>query len=136
MAVLSAPGQEHVICMEPEFITPQDGHDKQDCEQEAIKRWVKKHANEFRPWSITVLTDDLHCHQPTCELFIENKMYFILTCKEGSHTTLYEELSLLERVEGAISSKSVVKWNGSHYERWDSAGQTIYPYVGERTPYS
>ena len=119
MAVLSAPEQEHVICLEPEFITPQDGHDKQDCEQEAIKRWVKKHANEFAPWSITVLTDDLHCHQPLIELFIENKMYFILTCKENSHTTLYEELGLLERVEGAISSKSVVKWNGSYYDRWD-----------------
>lgn len=119
MAVLSAPEQEQVICLEPEFITPQDGHDKQDCEQEAIKRWVKKHANEFAPWSMTVLTDDLHCHQPACELFIEHKMYFILTCKESSHTTLYEELSLLERVEGAISSKSVVKWNGRHYERWD-----------------
>ena len=46
-------------------------------------------------------------------------MYFILTCKESSHTTLYEKLSLLEQVEGAISSKSVIKWNGRYYERWD-----------------
>ncbi len=108
MAVLSAPEREQVICLEPEFITPQactersrsDGHDKQDCEQEAIKRWLKKHADEFSPWSMTVLSDDLHCHQPVCELLIENKMYFILTCKEPSHTTSYEELGLLEGVEG------------------------------------
>jgi len=40
-AVLVAPGKEHGIVLEPEFITPQDGHDKQDCEQQAIKRWVK-----------------------------------------------------------------------------------------------
>jgi len=39
-AVLVAPGKEHVIALEPEFISPQDGYDEQDCEQQAIKRWV------------------------------------------------------------------------------------------------
>jgi hypothetical protein len=118
MAVLSAPGQKHVVCLEPEFITPQDGHAKQDCEQAAIKRWVQAHAEEFAPRSVTILTDDLHCHQPTCELFRKHQMYFILTCKEDSHTTLYEELALLARVEGAIGTKTVSKWNGRHREQW------------------
>jgi len=118
LAMLSAPEQPHVFALEPEFITPQDGHEKQDCEQAAIKRWVEHHAQEFAPWSVTVLTDDLHCHQPSCELFIKHKMYFILTCKEQSHTTLYEELALLERVEGAIGQKTIRRWNGRHYELW------------------
>lgn len=117
LAMMTAAGQAQVITLEPEFITPQDGHDKQDCEQAAIKRWVKQHASKFSPWSVTVLTDDLHCHQPTCELFIKHDMYFILTCKEDSHTTLYEELTLLQEVEGAIGQKSVRRWNGRHYER-------------------
>jgi hypothetical protein len=34
--VLSAPGQPYVLALEPEFIVPQDGYDKQDCEQQAI----------------------------------------------------------------------------------------------------
>jgi hypothetical protein len=38
-AVLSVPGKEHVLALEPEFIVPQDWNDKQDCEQQAIKRW-------------------------------------------------------------------------------------------------
>lgn len=118
MAVVSAPEQAQVISLEPEFITPQDGHEKQDCEQAAIKRWVKRHAQEFTPWSVTVLTDDLHSHQPTCDLFKEHELHFILTCKEPSHTTLYEELALLERVEGAIGHKTVRRWNGRHHERW------------------
>ena len=118
MAVLCAPEQAQVICLEPEFITPQDGHDKQDCEQAAIKRWVRRHASEFTPWGVTILTDDLHCHQPTCALFIEHKMYFILTCKPDSHNTLYEELALLEQVEGAIDSQTVRRWNGRHHETW------------------
>jgi hypothetical protein len=118
LAMLTAPGQGEVITLQPEFMTPQDGHDKQDCEQAAIKRWVNQHARRFTPWSVTILTDDLHCHQPTCQLFIAHEMYFILTCKPDSHSTLYEELTLLEGVEGAISQKSVQRWNGRHYEQW------------------
>ena len=122
MAVLCAPSQETVICLEPEYITPQDGHEKQGPkgypEQAAIKRWVQSHASEFAPWSVTILTDDLHCHQPTCELFIAHKMHFILTCKADSHTTLYEELALLDKVEGAIGERQVRHWNGQHHEVW------------------
>jgi hypothetical protein len=118
LAVLCAPEPEQVLALEPEYITPQDGHEKQDCEQAAIKRWVQRHAGEFEPWSVTILTDDLHCHQPTCELFIQQQMYFILTCKPDSHTTLYEELALLAQVEGAIEERQVRRWNGRHYERW------------------
>ena len=34
--VLVAPGHDYVISLEPEFITPQDGADKQDSEQAAM----------------------------------------------------------------------------------------------------
>jgi len=118
LAVLCAAEQAHVVCLEPEFITPQDGHKKQDCEQQAIKRWVEHNARRFEPWSVTILTDDLHCHQPTCELLLKHNLHFILTCKPESHSTLYEELRLLERVEGAISTKTVRRWNGRYHERW------------------
>jgi len=60
MAVVCAPEQARVVCLDPEFITPQDGHEKQDCEQQAIKRWVKRNAERFEPWSVTILADDLH----------------------------------------------------------------------------
>lgn len=40
--VVVQPGNETVILLEPEFIVPQDGHDKQDCEIQAAKRWVEK----------------------------------------------------------------------------------------------
>lgn len=118
VAVVCAPEQAHVICLDPEFITPQDGHEKQDCEQQATKRWVERNAERFEPWSVTILTDDLHCHQPLCEQLVKHKLHFILTCKPESHEALYEELGLLERVDGAISTKVVRKWNGRDHERW------------------
>ena len=117
-AVLSAPGQPHVLALEPEFIVPQDGHDKQDCEQEAIKRWVKRNAKRFEPWEVTILTDDLHSHQPLCALLLENKMHFIMVCKPESHETLYQEIELLTKVEDAHQTKMVRRWKSGHYEQW------------------
>jgi hypothetical protein len=127
LAVVGAPEQPHVVCLPPEFITPQDGAEKQDCEQQAIKRWVAQHAKRFAPWSVTILTDDLHCHQPVCQLLLDQQMHFILTCKPDSHATLYAELALLERVEGAISSKSVRHWNGRRHEVWQYRWATGLP---------
>jgi hypothetical protein len=117
-AVLSAPGLPHVLPLEPEFMVPQDGHDKQDCEQQAIKRWVRRNAERFEPWSVTVLADDLHSHQPLCALLLENKFHFILTCKPESHPTLYQELELLTKVEGAHQTQTIRRWKDGHYEQW------------------
>jgi hypothetical protein len=39
-SVIITPGQAQVIPLVPEFIVPQDGHDKQDCENTAAKRWL------------------------------------------------------------------------------------------------
>ncbi len=117
-AVLSAPEQPHVLALEPEFVVPQDGHDKQDCEQQAIKRWVRRNAERFEPWSVTVLADDLHSHQPLCELLIENKLHFILTCKRESHPALYQELELLTKVQDAHQTHTVRRWKKDQYEQW------------------
>ncbi len=121
-AVLVAPGKEHVIALDPEFITPQDGHDKQDCEQQAIKRWVKRNAERFPSWGATILTDDLHSHQPLCELLLEDELHFIMTCKTESHQALYQEVELLTRVEDAVQTMTTRRWNGRYHElseyRW------------------
>jgi len=118
LAVLCAPGQEHVICLEPEFITPQDGHAKQDSEQQAVKRWIKRNAARFAPGTVTLLADDLHCHYPLCKLALQHHMHFIFTCKEASHAALYEEVQLLEQVPDAVVTQVVEKWRGAQRERW------------------
>ena len=117
MAAVCAPGKGVVLTLPPEFITPQDGAEKQDSEQAALKRWIKKHSARFEPWEVTLLADDLHAHQPVCELALKQEMHFIFTCKEGSHKTLYEELHLLEKVEGGVQEKEVRCWKGRYWER-------------------
>jgi hypothetical protein len=126
-AALVAPGHKEVLALDPEFIVPQDGHEKQDCEQQAIKRWVKRNAQHFADWQATILTDDLHSHQPLCELLLEHKLHFIMTCKTESHTTLYEEVGLLTGVEDGVQEKTVRRWNGRYHE------QRLYRWA-ERVP--
>jgi hypothetical protein len=116
-AVMVASGHKQVIALEPEYILPQDGHDKQDCEQAAIKRWVKRNARHFADGQVTILTDDLHSHQPLCALLQAHQLHFIMTCKPESHAALYQEVEALQQIQGAVPSMTVRHWNGRYHER-------------------
>jgi hypothetical protein len=94
--VIVAPGQEKVLPLPPEFIVPQDGHAKQDCENAAAKRWLRQYAKSYRAYGMTILGDDLYSNHPICEILVEEQIPFILVCKPDSHPTLYEELARRE----------------------------------------
>jgi hypothetical protein len=91
--VIVAPGHEKVIPLPPEFIVPQDGHDKQDCENAAAKRWLRQYARYYRTHDLTILGDDLYSTHPMCEVLVEEQVPFILVCKPDSHPTLYAQLA-------------------------------------------
>ena len=86
--VVVNPQQTQVIPLIPEFIVPQDGKEKQDCEISAAKRWLLKHGQKYSPLRITVLGDDLYSRQPLCQMVLEQKCNFILVCRPESHQTL------------------------------------------------
>jgi len=108
--VVVQSGNEHVITLEPEFIVPQDGHEKQDCETAAGKRWVEKHAGDAR-LGITILGDDLYSRQPFCQLLRDNHFHFILVCKPDSHEMLYQTVSVLAANQ-VLATRQVRRWNG------------------------
>lgn len=114
--VLVAPNRTQVFCLEPEFIVPQDGADKQDCEQNALKRWVERHAHRLPAHGVTMLADDLHSKQPTCELCLAHNLNFIFVCRPESHQTLYEEIDLLGKIDGILQHETR-HWNGRFWER-------------------
>lgn len=107
-----APGNTRVIALPPEFVLPQDGDTKQDCENKAAKRWIARHGKTYTPLHVTILGDDLYCHQPMCDAIITAGFNFILVCKPDSHPTLYEWL------KGITEEKVLRKWNGKHHEIW------------------
>ncbi len=113
--VIVAPGNNKVIALPPEFITPQDGHNKQDCETTAAKRWIKQYGPQLKDLRITILGDDLYCHQPLSELILEEGFNFILVCKPDSHKILYEWLAELEAMH-EIEAMVVERWTGKRKE--------------------
>jgi hypothetical protein len=113
--VIVSPNRSEIIPLVPEFVVPQDGHDKQDCENAAAKRWLLQHGQKYSPLKVTILGDDLYCHQPLCKLLLEQQFNFILTCLPTSHQTLYEHL------EG-LSLPTVIR------TRWTGKIEEIYTY--------
>ena len=83
-----APGVNKVISLPPEFITPQDGDSKQDCEIKASKRYLKKQKKQLSE-RVTYLGDDLYAHEPFCAALLKKHCNFIFVCKPDSHKTLY-----------------------------------------------
>src|SRR5580658_7760448 len=66
-ATLVAPGHSRVVPLEPEFVVPQDGHDKQDCESMAARRWLAAHGPSYARLDPVYLGDDLYSRQPICQ---------------------------------------------------------------------
>ena len=91
-ANLVAPGQGLTLPLPPEFVTPRDGTDKQDCERQAAKRWLQQHGSRCAGLRPVYLGDDLYACQPVCQAMLDAGGDFLLTAKPGSHKTLYEYL--------------------------------------------
>jgi hypothetical protein len=116
-ATLVAPGHDKVIPLEPEFITPQDGAEKQDCENTAAKRWLVAHGAQYASLNPIYLGDDLFSRQPLCEAVKAAGGNFIFVCKPSSHTLIGEYITGAE-----LSTREVTIRRGKkrsvHRYRW------------------
>lgn len=113
--VIVQPGNETVISLEPEFIVPQDGHEKQDCEIQAAKRWVEKWGDFYVKRGVSLLGDDLFSREPFCRALKDKGFHFILVCKPDSHAHLYQTVDFLA-ANGVLGAKVVRRWLGRYAE--------------------
>ncbi len=91
-AAIVGPGQVAAVPLPVEIIRPQDGSKKQDCERNAVKRWLQRIGPRLKDLEPVYLGDDLYACQPVCEAIRAAGGNFILTARRSSHKTLYEEL--------------------------------------------
>jgi hypothetical protein len=103
-ASIVAPGHQQVLPLPPEFIAPQDGAQKQDCERNAAKRWLARHGPAVNPHRPVFLGDDLFACQPITAAVQDVGGNFIFTCKPASHPTIIEYLNGAELEEHRVSS--------------------------------
>lgn len=109
--VIVCPGRSEVIALPPEFIMPQEGHNKQACEQGAGKRWIDKHATQVAPYGITLLGDDLYSNHPLGQVALHKGLHFIFVCKPDAHATLYKRLAFWQ-ANDAIQELETRRWGG------------------------
>ena len=114
LPVVVAPGSSRVIPLAPEFIRPQDGKEKQDCENAAAKRWINGKGDEYSSLGITILGDDLFSRQPICQLVLDKNLNFIFVCKPSSHKWLSEWLAEADPAED-LHEFSLTKWTGKEH---------------------
>lgn len=111
------PEQKDVLALMPEFVTPQDGTEKQDCELNAAKRWLKRHQSWLQAHQVILMGDDLYSHQPFCAQVTAAGLAFIFVCKRASHSLLYEWIDGMDR-GGKLAEQTKRRWNGRHGELW------------------
>jgi hypothetical protein len=92
-AIMVAPDHTRVVPLEPEFIVPQDGHEKQDCESRAVRRWLEAHGPRHARLKPVYLGDDLLSRQPICEAVLAVGGHFLFVCKPSSHPTIEQYLT-------------------------------------------
>ena len=120
-AMIVAPGQNTVLPLMPEFIAPQDGAEKQDCERNAAKRCLSAHGKRVQHLRPVYLGDALFSCQPLAEAVLATGADFLSVCKRDGHKTLYEyvdgaslnERMVIERGPGKRSLTYRCRWIGA-----------------------
>jgi hypothetical protein len=117
LAAIVAPQVSQVIPLQPEFLRPQDGTDKQDCELRAAQRWVEGVAPGYSELDITLLGDDLYANQAMIRGVLQAEMGYLFTAKQDSHRYLYEEIASLEKL-GELHGVQHTRWTGRQRQIW------------------
>jgi hypothetical protein len=87
-ACLVCPGQKIVFPLAPEPIMNTDGTSKNDCERNAMKRWVQDFRREHPNLLVIIVADGLSSNAPFIEYLRQYNCHFILVAKEADHSYL------------------------------------------------
>jgi hypothetical protein len=107
-AAIVHPDFPEVIALAPEPIQRGDGQEKNDCERNAARRWLKAFRKDHPHLPIIVVEDALSSNAPHIRDLRAADCHFILGVKESDHKHLFEQfhqrrdadqIKVVERVE-------------------------------------
>jgi hypothetical protein len=87
------PEKKNVIPLCPELIQNQDGGSKNDCEQNACKRFLDNFRREHPHLKAIFLADGLSSKAPNIRQMEQVNLKYILGAKPGDHQYLFEQLN-------------------------------------------
>jgi hypothetical protein len=91
-AAIVHPDFPEVIPLAPEPIQRQDGSDKNDCERNAARRWLKRFRREHPHLPVIIIEDSLSSNAPHIKDLIAARCHFLLMVKRGDHEHLFEQV--------------------------------------------
>lgn len=115
-AAVVAAGHNRAVPLEPEFIVPQDGHDKQDCESRAARRWLAAHGAPYRRLDPVYLGDDLFSRQPICQAVLDAGGHFLFVCKPDSHVAIEAFRAGIVPDTLSVRTRRGKKWTTHRYQ--------------------
>ena len=80
----------------PEFVANSDGSAKNDCERNAIRRYLQRFRREHPKLQVVVM-DALHANEPMARMLQELGMSFVIVAKETSQATVYANFRSYQR---------------------------------------
>ena len=121
-AVMVGPGHPHAVPLRPQFISPQDGDDKQDCETKAAYRWFDTNAERYADLNPVYLGDDIYAKQPMCRKVLAAGAQFIFRVKVADHKTLFSYYDGIDWPSKTVIRKTpgAKKPNRKYHYRWTS----------------
>jgi hypothetical protein len=123
-AALIHPGKSQVIPLYPEGIRNTDGQEKNDCERNAARRFLKNFREDHPRLKAIVTEDALGANAPHIKDITDYELSYILAVKPTGHTTLFSTVNFHE------SQKEV-----RHIERQRKIGDKIEKTVTEKFRY-
>jgi hypothetical protein len=116
--VIVHPERRQVIPLMPEEIRNTDGTEKQDCEINAGKRFIRQLRKDHPQMRITIGGDGLNSKQPMIEAIRKEGMNFILVAKPDDHKIMMEWIAE-QRQLGEVKTKRVEDEKGRvHVYEW------------------
>jgi hypothetical protein len=88
--VLAHPDFAAVIPFAPEPIQKQDGTTKNDCERNAVRRFLARFRRDHPHLPVIVVEDGLASNGPHLLDLHESNCHYILGAQEGDHTALFQ----------------------------------------------
>lgn len=112
------PDQKVVIPFMPMEVRNEDGHEKQDCELNAAKRFIEAVHKDHPRLGVILGGDGLFSKQPLILLAREKNMQFIFVAKPDDHKVLMEWVDTMQ-VAGELEGMIFVDENGKkHSYEW------------------
>lgn len=91
-AILIHPDQKVVIPLMPEPIVLQDGSNKNDCEQNAFKRFLPHFRRDHPNLAVILTADDLASKAPHIRACQRYNARFLFVAKPSDHTFLFQQV--------------------------------------------